>query len=50
MAKRTTRKADSYLNKALRIMKKKNPRMTMKNARKRLDRMLASMGEKGSKF
>ncbi len=38
------------LKKMLSIMRKKNPKITMKNARRRLNQMLSSMKHPGSKF
>jgi hypothetical protein len=46
-----TRKAGNSIEKKLySIMKKKNPSLTMVAVRKRLNRMLASAAEPGSKF
>jgi len=46
-----TRKSGNSVEKKLyAIMKKKNPSVTMASVKKRLDRMLASAAESGSKF
>ncbi len=45
-----TRKSGSALKRMLSAMKKKNPKMTKKNAQRRLNRLLKSMSNRKSKF
>jgi len=48
MPKKTLKQ--SFEKRLLSAMKRKNPKATMKNVRKRLDMLLKSVGEKGSKL